>query len=107
MKVVNQHGDLILKSAPLIPKTAKKLSVGNSFVVDHGEGVHKHVLVADRLSDNVDVYQDGDTLYLSVKKPTELRHEEHGTQVLEPGIYRKVIEREFDYEQMEARNTQD
>lgn len=102
-----QQGDVLLKTVEVIPTTAKKLDTGNSFVVEHGEGIHKHVIVADKLSDNVDVYQDGETLYLSVKKPTELRHEEHGTQVLEPGIYKKVVEREFDYESMEARNTQD
>lgn len=108
MKVSNQHGDLILKTVNVIPKTAKKIELeNNSFVVEKGEGVHTHCLVADKLTDNVDIYQDGETLFLSVKKLTELRHEEHGTQVLEPGIYRKVIEREFDYESMEARQTRD
>lgn len=107
MKVSNQHGDVVLK-ASAIPETAKRIELKeNSFCIEHGEGVHKHLLVADRLTDNVDIYQDGETLYLSVKEPTNLVHEEHGTQVLQPGIYKKVIEREFDFESMEARNTRD
>jgi len=103
MKVKNQHGDVILVEAA-IPANAKRVKIKPGFIVEKGEGVHLHTL---ETVDGVEVYQDGETLYLSVSKPTNLVHEEHGCQVLEPGVYKKVIEREFSYEDMEARQTRD
>jgi hypothetical protein len=104
MKVKNQHGDLLLVSAS-IPKKAKLVKAEDGFIVEQGEGVHAHILesVAD-----VEIYSDDDgTLYLKVNAPTKLLHEEHGCQVLTPGIYKKDIEREWDYELKEARKTMD
>ena len=38
---------------------------------------------------------------------TNINHEEHGIVNLPAGIYKKKIEQEFDYEQMESYNTRD
>lgn len=102
--IKHQHGDLILYATEGIPKTAKRIDAKDGFVVERGEGVHLHYL---ETVDGVAVYQDDETLYLHVDKPTKLIHEEHGCQVLEPGVYKKVIEREWDYESEEARKTLD
>lgn len=104
-KISNQHGDLILKIVTEIPKSAKKIdNLGGKFIVERGEGVHVHEVDTE----GVEVYQDGDILYLKTNKKVTLTHEEHGAQILEPNkIYRKVIEREWDYESEEARKTQD
>ena len=47
-------------------------------------------------------------LYLKTKKSVSLIHQEHGTTPLAPKkIYKRIIEREFNYEDMEARQTRD
>jgi hypothetical protein len=103
MKVFIQQGDVILKSCA-IPASAKRIKIGSSFIVEKGEGANTHIV---NEVENIEAYEDNGTLYLKVNEPVKLSHEEHGTQVLEVGTYKKVIEREFSYEEMEARKTQD
>lgn len=102
-KLTNQHGDVILEKISELPKNAKKVNdLRNGFILERGEGVHTHELrgVGKELSKVCDVYEDGDIIFLHVKKgeSVELDHEEHGVQTLGEGIYKKDIEREFDYE---------
>ena len=96
-----QQGDCILVKVSSIPKSAKKVKFDG--VVLRGEGTNTHEVVASE----VEVYEQDGTMFLKVDKKTNLVHQEHGTQVINPGIYKRVIEREFDYESEEARNTQD
>ena len=105
MKISNQHGDLLLEAITEIPATAKKIVAHNGFVLERGEGVHTHIFPN---IDGIEVFEDsaGQT-YVRVSKKTFLDHEEHGKQVVLPGIYKKHIERCFDYETMEARKVQD
>ena len=103
-KIENQHGDLLLVKVESVPCEAKKLNVGNGYILERGEGVHTHVL--DDVS-NVDVFEKDGNIYVKVKKLSTINHEEHGPQTLKPGIYRKAIERVFDYEAMEARRVID
>lgn len=103
-KIINQHGDLLLQKINKLPSGAKKLEVNPGFILERGEGVHTHVL--EDVS-GIEVYEkDGDT-YVRVKKETKLNHEEHGYQTVLPGIYKKRIERVFDYETMESRKVVD
>lgn len=103
-KIYAQHGDVLLVKVAEIPNDAKKLKIKNGFIVEKGEGVHTHILKDVK---GIEVYEKDGVLYLKVESPTELDHEEHHVKVLEPGIYRKEIENEFDYEDMEARKTRD
>lgn len=103
MKIFIQQGDVILKNA-VIPNTAKKLKLGSRFIVEKGEGANTHMITE---VEKIEAYEDNGTLYLKVNEPVKLSHEEHGTQVLEIGTYKKEIEREWDYESEEARKTQD
>lgn len=107
-KIEIQQGDLILREAKMIPATAKKVNVkGNNFIVLRGEGVNTHELQSDTLTDDIEAYMDGDTLYLHIKKDTNLVHQEHGITEVKEGILKRIIEREWDYEDMEARQTRD
>lgn len=107
IKLQTQQGDCILEKVNLIPKTAKKVNIqGNYFVLLKGEGVNEHRLQTATL-DDVEVYQEGDTLFLHAKKDVDLVHEEHGTTTIKKGIYKRRIEREFSYEEMESRNVRD
>ena len=103
-KIVNQHGDLILHEIKEIPKGAKRIEVKNGFIIERGEGVHTHIFPD---VSGIEVYELNGETYIRVSKQTQLDHEEHKKQTVNPGIYKKNIERVFDYETMEARNVID
>ena len=99
--VTVQQGDLLLVADEL-PSEVKKINTGKSFTVLRGEGVNTHDVVG-----SFSAYEDADgTLFLVIKN-ANLVHAEHGTETLPSGTFRRVIEREFDYEEMEARKVED
>lgn len=103
-RIVLIHGDVTFKEATEIPKTAKLVKAKKGFVVEKGEGVHAHIL-----ENECDIYIDTDgTMYFKTNE-LKVNHEEHGLQtaISDTGIIVKEIEREFDYEDMEARRTLD
>ena len=125
-KIEHQHGDVLLERVDSIPTDAKRVAVREGFVVEKGEGIHTHILrqktpcarkltVKEGMSpaelsgmmDFVEVYEKGEDMYIKVKQAVNIDHEEHGIQTLEPGIYKKNIEREYSYEQNEERRVKD
>lgn len=101
--VKGQHGDVVLVKENKLPYNFKGKKAKKGFIVEKGEGVHTHeILDGDCYVDEID-----GVMWLNLKSPTKITHEEHGVKILEPGIYRKEIENEFDYEAMEARKTRD
>lgn len=105
IKLHAQQGDCLLEVVNSIPKEAKKIKLNSTFIVLKGEGVNTHEITD---CSGIEIYEVSGTLYLKTNKKTSLVHSEHGTTTLEPNkIYKRVIEREFNYEDMEARNTQD
>ena len=102
MKAVKvQQGDLLLVADEL-PGEVKKINTGATFTVLRGEGVNTHDVVG-----SFSAYEDADgTLFLVVKN-AKLVHAEHGTETLPSGTFRRVIEREFNYDEMEARKVED
>ena len=121
-KIYCQHGDVALEVVESIPQDAKKVKVSEGFVVEKGEGIHVHVLKSsarvavkegmspcamNKLMDKVEVYEVNDQMYIKVKESVVLDHEEHGIQTLEPGIYKKNIEREYSYADNEERRVLD
>lgn len=103
-KAENQHGDLILMKVSDIPKDAKRQKIENGFIIERGEGVHTHIFPD---VSGIEVFEKDGQTYVRVNKETQLDHEEHGKQTVKPGIYRKNIERVWDYETTEARNVID
>jgi len=105
IKLQTQQGDCIMEVVNSMPKGAKKIKLGTSLVVLRGEGVNTHEITDTSC---IEAYKDGETLYLKTSKPVEIVHQEHGKTRLEPNkIYKRIIEREFNYEDMEARETRD
>ena len=103
MKAVKvQQGDLLLV-ADKLPAEVKKINTdGGRFTALRGEGVNTHDVVGA-----FSAYEDADgTLFLVVEN-AKLIHAEHGTETLPSGTFRRVIEREFDYEAMEGRKVED
>ena len=102
MKAVRvQQGDLLLV-ADKLPAEVKKINTGKNFTVLRGEGVNTHDVVGA-----FSAYEDGDGTLFLVIDDAKLVHSEHGTETLPSGTFRRVIEREFDYEAMEARKVED
>lgn len=105
IKLHTQQGDCIIEIVKSIPKEAKKVKLTGNLVVLKGEGVNTHEITD---CSGIEAYEEKGVLYLKTNKEVSLIHSEHGTTKLEPNkIYRRIIEREFDYEDMEARNTRD
>ena len=103
-KIVNQHGDVLLVKINEIPKGAKQLDIQPGFVLERGDGVHTHVFPDVQ---GIEVFEKDGEIFVRVMKTTELDHEEHGRQTVKPGIYKRRIERVWDYETLEARRTVD
>ena len=100
-RVTVQQGDLILVVDELPPEV-KKISTGASFTVLRGEGVNTHDVVG-----SFSAYEDEDGTLFLVVDDAKLVHSEHGTETLPTGTFRRVIERVFDYEEMEGRRVED
>ena len=103
MKAVRvQQGDLLLV-ADKLPAEVKKINTDSGrFTALRGEGVNTHDVVGA-----FSAYEDGDGTLFLVIDDAKLVHSEHGTETLPAGTFRRVIEREFDYEEMEARKVED
>ena len=100
-RVVIQQGDLLLVADELPPEV-KKINTGARFTALRGEGVNTHDVVG-----SFSAYEDGDGTLFLVVDDAKLIHSEHGTETLPAGTFRRVIEREFDYDEMEAQNVED
>jgi len=103
-KITNQHGDLLFSKVKEIPKGARELKIKKGFILEKGEGVHTHVLED---VEGIKVYEHEGNTYIRVGKQARINHEEHGCQVVQPGIYKKRIERVWDYEKEESRKVLD
>lgn len=103
-KIENQHGDLLLEKIAEIPDGANRVEVFNGYVLEHGEGVHTHSIPD---VSGIQVFEKNGEIFVRVIREVELDHEEHGRQTVKPGIYRKRIERVWDYESEEARKVVD
>ncbi|MFA5234550.1 MAG: hypothetical protein WC390_09140 [Sulfurimonas sp.] len=122
-RITNQHGDVLLEKIETIPTDAKKLKVINGFIIETGEGRHTHILkkvcpcsresesplALKDISSDVEVWSLNDSMFIKVKKgeTVVIDHEEHGKQILKEGIYKKIIEREYSYEDNEERRVLD
>lgn len=103
-KVSNQHGDLLMVEVTTIPHGAKPVKIKDGFVIERGEGVHTHIFPD---VSGIEVFEKDNETYVRVSKKTQLDHEEHGRQTIKPGVYKKRIERVWDYESEEARKVID
>jgi hypothetical protein len=88
-----RQGDVLVKPIGKIPKGAVKQKRDGRIVLAYGEVTgHAHA-IAD---DGVDVLVTAEgTMYLRVREPATLRHEEHGAITLPPGNYERVLQREY------------
>lgn len=108
MNYIYQQGDVILKKRDRLPVDIKLVNWDKekAWVLAHGEVTgHKHAIYE---MDMADLYEDENgTLWIKVKDICDLKHEEHHTQTLTPGIYEIGIVKEVDPFTDEIRNVID
>ena len=99
-----RHGDVFLR-ATVVPVTAIEQARDNGDVVlAYGEVTGHAHRIKER---TVKMWSVGDQWYITVERPSELTHEEHGTITLPPGSYEVVHQREYDYLAEMPRNVAD
>jgi hypothetical protein len=96
MKIARQirQGDVLLTPVQSIPSQAQEMSIPERLVLAEGEATgHAHAIQATPRQ--LEAYRDRSLLYLEVKEPVTLRHEEHAPLRVEPGTYVVVRQREI------------
>jgi len=99
IKFMARHGDLLIESIDKIPEDTK---VRKSGIILDGE-VTGH---AHRLNGGL-VLEKEDRVYLSLKSPGTVTHEEHHTINLPAGDYAITRQREYDPYEKAVRNVAD
>lgn len=100
-----RHGDVLL--VPVDKPEGELVAHKGMFPLAFGEVTgHSHKL-AVKNPDNLKVYQKGVSLFLVLMEVGTLTHEEHSTIEIQPGTYRRDMEREWDYAQKSMRKVQD
>lgn len=95
-----RHGDLSFRRVKSMPGKSERVE---SYVLALGETTgHKHLLTG-----SVSVLNEPDGVYIEVFEPTNLTHEEHKTITFEPGVYKMITEREFNYFDQEINKVRD
>ena len=101
MEKAYRHGDVIIVRIEKLPEGVKKL---NHLVLAEGEITgHKHQIVKG----DAELYEKNGRLYLRVITPSVIDHPEHGTGVIEPGVYEIDRPQEFNYFEFEERTIRD
>lgn len=93
MKIhIVRHGDILLRQ---IEKLPTELTEVKTNVVAEGEHTnHSHRLIGGEAT----IYKDGlQMMFVQVKEPTTIQHEEHKTLEIPKGDYQVIIENEYDY----------
>lgn len=117
----NQQGDVLLRPISTLPQNAKEvLPEGGKIILVKGESSgHTHALLEmpgvqlytiEELTDEMRAWERGTPAVLEVTQPIPLNplaHDEHGPQVVEPGLYHIGAVAEYDYLAEEARRVRD
>lgn len=101
-----QQGDVLIVRTGSIPGDAKPVQPGvRGFVLAEGEHTgHAHVI---EKTEDVELFERGDTLYMRVKVEVTLTHEEHLAQTIAPGTYQVGCVVEVDPFEDEVRRVAD
>lgn len=88
-----RQGDVFLIKVAELPAEAKDITPEGDIILAYGEQTgHCHRIATGTAS----LYEwKGDQL-VQVKEPTFLTHEEHSKIALEPGIYKRILQKEYD-----------
>lgn len=102
----HRHGEVVLKPATM-PEGVKLIQSGNDLIIGHSESGHHHVLTLEKnaLAKATDavikIFEFEGKSYLDIPLEAQLVHqkefEKHATQVIQPGIYERIIRHSYSY----------
>ena len=88
---IHRQGDVLLVPVGKLPESAKRIKPKRAVIAEGEVTGHVHELVGE-----VDLYKDAaETIFAKIMTATDLKHAEHSTQTIEPGIYRVIRQREY------------
>lgn len=101
-----RQGDVALEIITDLPEGLEFKAAKNAVLAEGEVTGHFHVLTASEVSPKVGGAADGTefpleiaekdgTMYLRVAEPLPLKHAEHATITVEPGIYKVTRQREY------------
>lgn len=91
-----RHGDVSLH--PVETSKGKTIEHNGEFVVEWGEVTgHGHRLKVKNPEDLIIQKDTNGDFYFTLKSKGIISHEEHKTLTIQPGTYKKIIEREYDH----------
>jgi hypothetical protein len=103
-----QHGDVLLQEVTNIPTGAVLRPQENPIIVARGEQTgHKHVIQSDKTRTWALTRNGVTELYLEIKAPVTIVHDEHKPLPIPTGIYRVGIVKEYDYLTRATRRVRD
>lgn len=104
-QMVNQQGDVILFRIKEddVPENAEFKPAGRVVLAEGEVTGHSHDAVGSGLA----VAEVNGKKYLRAEKKSVLTHQEHGTQVVEPGVYEVENPLQYDHFEEEAREVRD
>ena len=108
-KHARRHGEVSLIPVDDIPAKAKLVEENKSVIVGHSESGHHHVLTSTA---PIRVYEYKGETYLDVSTEAKLEHlksgsETHGSHVIAPTKFKRVIKQSFSYAQKAMRRVMD
>lgn len=98
---IHRQGDVLLVPVSGVPEGAKRLKPKRAVIAEGEVTGHVHELVGER----VELYGDkAEVIFARIMDaPAELRHAEHSTQTIAPGVYRIVRQREYQPKELPRR----
>ena len=95
MKTMIRQGDVLVLPCKTVPPAAVPVEAENGrLILARGEATGHHHSIA--LSPRIAMFRDdggGGGLYLDVKEPVALDHQEHSTLTVAPGLHQVRIQR--------------
>lgn len=88
--MIIRQGDVLISQITKLPDNLEKL---DHKIVAHGESGHFHRLEKGTIYETKTAER---LMFIEIKEPTKIVHEEHKAIRIEPGFYEVKREREFD-----------
>lgn len=101
-----RQGDVLIERVDHVPEGAQKQKASKRIILAHGEATgHHHALEIGQDVDPADWWKAGEEIYVDVKAPAKVTHQEHSTIPLTEGRYR--VRRQREYSPQEVRRVAD
>lgn len=91
MNPIYRQGDVLLVPVDGVPKGAKQVRPKRAVLAEGEVTGHVHELIGGE----VDLYGEAEAIFARIMQTTELRHAEHATLAIEPGVYRVIRQTEY------------